>query len=154
MQMTSDPQASYFGKIVDRESLYEAGTVILGFKDDRLTEAQKDFKSCYDIWLGLGNGFSAVCQGTYLSSLPRAVAAFDRIGVSSIAVPGRLVITEYEKRGIRVTEITNGEFAIHDQTEIKSLYCAIKEIDDRYFERIFEEGANTEEKLIQLAASP
>ncbi|MEM7601189.1 MAG: hypothetical protein AAF357_07195 [Verrucomicrobiota bacterium] len=135
----------------DCESLYDAGTYILGLNDQCLSETQRNFKRCYDLWLGLGNGFSSVCNGTYLSSLPRGVATFERIGATTIAIPGRLVLAEFESRNISTTEDEISDFTL-DDSEVDPFHRAIEKIDADYLDRIWDTADDVERRLILLAS--
>lgn len=150
--MTLDSPDSLFSKVVDRESLYETGTFILGLDDDLLTEPQKDFKRCYDLWLGLNNGFSDVCNGTYLASLPRGVVAFERIGSSTISKAGRLVLAEFEKRNLDATEERIDQFTFDDETELERFQLAIEKIDEGFISQIWDAASDIEAQLIGLAS--
>jgi hypothetical protein len=140
-----------FSKVVDRESLYDVGTYILGLDDDGLTESQKDFKRCYDLWLGLGNGFSDVVRGTYLTSLPRGLAAFERMGATNISTAGKLVLAEFETRHLPTTEDQMDQFML-DVDGRESFYQAIEKIDAEYMRSIWDSASVTEQQLIALAA--
>ena len=149
--MTNDSPEVLFAKVIDRISLYEVGTYILGLNDDELTETQKDFKRCYDLWLGLGNGFYDVCNGTYLASLPRGVAAFERIGATLIATAGRLVLAEFECRNLPTTE-DEIDLSIIDEAELERIFLAIEKIDRDYMSQIWDAALVTEQQLIALAS--
>ncbi|MDF1741189.1 MAG: hypothetical protein P1U86_18655 [Verrucomicrobiales bacterium] len=150
MMATESPE-SLFSRVIDRESLYDAGTYILGLEDSGLTESQQDFKRCYDLWLGLGNGFYAVCNGTYLSSLPRGVAAFDRIGTTVIATPGRLVLAEFKRRDLPITE-EEISFFVPDDSELDRFHRAVQKIDEEYVDQIWDAADTIEQRLITLAS--
>lgn len=149
--MAAETPEKLFSRITDRKSLYDAGTYILGLDDGDLSEAQRDFKRCYDLWLGLGNGFSDVCNGTYLSSLPRGVAAFERIGVTTIAIPGRLVLAQFESRNLPTTEEEISDFIL-DDADRERFRSAIERIDAEFIHQIWDDGANIEQSLITLAS--
>lgn len=149
--MTSETPENLFLRITDRESLYDVGTSILGLDDGDLSEAQRDFKHCYDLWLGLGNGFSDVCVGTYLSSLPRGVAAFERIGVNTIAIPGRLVLAQFESRDLSTAEDEISDFML-DDADFDQFHEAIKKIDEDWMHQIWEAADEIEQGLMALAS--
>lgn len=141
-----------FRAVVDRTSLYDVSWRILELSDDSLTEKQKDFKHCYDLWLGLSNGFYDVCYGTALRSLPRGISAFEKLGVTLIAIAGRRVLAEYEKLPHPPNMEEIAEFAFHDEEEAEIFFRAIKEIDEELGNRIMDDGFEIERKLIALAA--
>jgi hypothetical protein len=149
--MTAETPEKLFSRICDRKSLYDAGTYILALSDEGLSEDQRDFKRCYDLWLGLGNGFSSVCNGTYLSSLPRGVAAFERIGLTKIATLGRLVLAEFESRNLQTTEDEISDFIL-DGAELDRFQAAIEKIDGDYMKQIWESADDIEQGLISLAS--
>lgn len=148
--MVAETPEKLFLRISDRKSLYDAGTYILELDDGDLSEAQRDFKRCYDLWLGLGNGFSDVCNGTYLSSLPRGVAAFERIGVTNIAIPGRLVLAQFESRNLPTNEDEISDFIL-DDADLDQFHDAIKKIDEDWMGQIWEAADDIEQGLIALA---
>lgn len=150
--MNTDSADTLFSRIVDRESLYDVGTYILGLDDEGLTESQQDFKRCYDLWLGLGNGFSDVCIGTYLDSLPRGVAAFGRIGVTTIATAGKLVLAEFGKRSLPITEAEIDYPVFETDADRERFYSAIRKIDEDYIVAIWHAGSFIEEQLMALAS--
>lgn len=146
--MTVESPNIIFASVVDRESLYDQGTVILGFPDESLTEQQLDFKHCYDLWLGLGNGFFDVCNGTWVTSLPRGIAVFERFGPNLVAEAGSRVLAEFSSRGICITG--DGISCTADDTSINELFENIRKIDTEYIERIWD--SDLEDTLIRLAA--
>jgi len=150
--MAAQTPESLFLRISDRKSLYDAGTYILGLDDRDLSEAQRDFRRCYDLWLGLGNGFSDVCNGTYLSSLPCGVAAFERIGITTIAIPGRLVLAQFESRNLPTTEDEISNFIL-DDADLDRFHDAIKKIDADWMDRIWAAADDIEQGLIALASA-
>jgi len=149
--MADETPETLFSRIRDRKALYDAGTYILGLDDRDLSEAQRDFKRCYDLWLGLSNGFSAVCNGTYLSSLHRGVAAFERIGLTTIAIPGRLVLAQFECRNLPTTEDEIADFVL-DDADLAWFHDAIEKIDADWMDQIWEATDNIERGLISLAS--
>ena len=149
--MDTETPEKLFSRIIDRESLYDAGTYILGLDDVSLSKDQQDFKRCYDLWLGLGNGFSDVCKGTYLSSLPRGIAAFERIGVTSISTPGRLVLAQFESRNLPTTEDEISD-SILDDADLDRFHDAIERIDADFMNQIWEAADAIEQELIALAS--
>ena len=150
--MIADSPDTLFSKVVDPESLYYVGTYILGLDDEGLREPQKDFKRCYDLWLGLGNGFCDVVSGTYLASLPRGVAAFERIGATTIAEAGKRVLAEFESRNLPITEEKIDQFMLKDETDRERFHLAIKKIDADYISLIWDAASDTEQQLIALAS--
>lgn len=150
--MAAETPEKLFSRISDRTSLYDTGTYILGLDDQDLSEAQRDFKRCYDLWLGLGNGFSSVCNGTYLSSLPRGVAAFERIGLKTIAIPGRLVLAQFESRNLPTTEDEIADFVL-DDADLARFHDAIKKVDADHMNQIWDDAGAIEHGLIALASS-